>query len=169
MDAKQKFHLTRSDISRLDVWARNTRTPPWHRPRLGDEIASKLRHVIPIHEPAPAELASVGSVVWLRNLQSGAHAAYTLTDPADVLPVCNGLSILFPLGLAVLGRREGETFLYRGARGPVLVKIEKVSRDRTLNSPLLRSGTALGPAADFKISNARRAGLTSLVHETGSR
>ncbi len=125
------FRLTRSDIRRLSSILRRARSAQrGPHPRLYRELGLKLRHAIPVCEPAPPEVAAIGSVVLLRNLETGAEAEYTLTDPGDALPVSNGLSILLPLGLAVLGRREGEIFTYQGAQGPVRVKIEKVFRTK---------------------------------------
>jgi transcription elongation GreA/GreB family factor len=76
------------------------------------------------------QTAGEGSTVRLRNLESGIEATYVLIRPESACAPQNGLSVRFPLGRALLGKRVGETFVYRSAGGPARIQIKALQRAR---------------------------------------
>ncbi len=69
------------------------------------------------------QIVDVDSTVRLKNLDSGVEATFVLTRPEGLRVPQNGLSIRLPLGRALLGKRVGDTFVYRSAGGPVRIEI----------------------------------------------
>ncbi len=82
------------------------------------------------------QVATVDSTIRLRNLDSGADETFVLTQPSSHQAPPNGLSISFPLGRAVLGKRVGDTFDYRSAGGPARIKIEALWGERAVRLPV---------------------------------
>jgi len=116
--------LTQPDVERLRRLARKFRNLGGYWDRAVREIEALLAQAEIIEDHSAAgDLVTINSVLRLRNLDCGAEATYILVDPSEADNVDNGLSILFPLGLAVLGRRAGETFLYCGLSGVTRVKV----------------------------------------------
>lgn len=135
--------LTRADVEHLRRLVRKLRHPAGCWGRAVREIETLLAGAEVIDDRSAAgDLVTINSALRLRNLDCGAEATYVLVDPSEAGHVENGLSILFPLGLAVLGRRAGEIFLYRGLSGPTRVKVEQVERCATPGNCCL----ALAPA-----------------------
>ena len=103
----------------------------------------KMRHgnTPPMTEPAfrreapRHQIVDVDSTVRLKNLDSGIEATFVLTRPGSLRVPQNGLSVSFPLGRAILGKRVGETCVYRSAGGPVRIEIRALYGERELGLP----------------------------------
>ena len=64
--------------------------------------------------------------VTLREAATGEEYAYRLVFPADADVSRGRLSVLTPLGAALLGRRSGESFVYESPGGPIEVAVVRV-------------------------------------------
>lgn len=81
-------------------------------------------------------VATVDSTIRLRNLETGAEETFVLTQPGSRRTPTNGLSVSFPLGRAALGKRVGDTFVYRSAGGPARIKIEALCGESEICLPV---------------------------------
>ncbi len=68
------------------------------------------------HEVAP-DVVTMHSQVALRDLQTGRHQTLTLTYPANAEPSAGLVSVLSPIGSALLGLRVGDRALWRTPSG----------------------------------------------------
>ena len=74
----------------------------------------------------PPDVVTMDSTVRLRDLSSGRAVTYTLVFPRDADVTENRISVLAPVGTAILGCREGDTVEVRAPAGLRRLKIEEV-------------------------------------------
>lgn len=119
--------LPEPDMRRLLEIAEGVHGPTRDRDGL-ERLASALdqaRVVSP--DELPADVVSMHSRVRVRDAETGDEATYTLVYPASANAAAGKLSVLAPIGLALLGRREGEDVAPTtpgGARRLRIVRLE---------------------------------------------
>lgn len=69
---------------------------------------------------------TMNSRVLLRDLDSGEETMYTLVYPEDADLLEDKISVLAPVGTAILGFREGDILDWRVPAGIVKLKVEKI-------------------------------------------
>jgi regulator of nucleoside diphosphate kinase len=77
-------------------------------------------------ESIPADSITMNSKVLLKDLNSGEETIYTLVYPEDVNLAENKISVLAPIGTAILGYREGDVIDWRIPAGIVKLRVEKI-------------------------------------------
>lgn len=81
-----------------------------HLEVLDEELARA--HVVPARD-IPADVVTMNSRLRLRDLDTGNEMVFTLVFPSDASAEQDKMSVLAPLGTAVLGFRRGDTFEWR--------------------------------------------------------
>ena len=102
-------------------------------------------------EDLPPDVVSMHSTVRVADLGTGEEATYTLVYPASADAAARKLSILAPIGLALLGRREGEEVRPQAPGGLRRLRIVKVEHqpERAMADRLRLLRSALsGPQSD---------------------
>lgn len=115
--------ITTADRKRLKALLSNIdRDPPWHLTALRDEIA-RAKVVEP--REIPADVVTMNSTIQVRR-GSGDSATFTIVYPehADIASDC--ISILSPMGLALIGVRVGDEVEWTTPAGPRRYTIEKL-------------------------------------------
>ena len=79
---------------------------------LADLRAELNRAVIVPDDALPLHVVRIGSQVRLQDLASGEIESYVLTLPEQANPAEGRISVLAPLGLAVLGYAAGDDFTW---------------------------------------------------------
>lgn len=74
----------------------------------------------------PADVVTMNSKVLLKDLDSGEEETYTLVFPADADLDEGKISVLAPIGTAILGYRVGATISWKVPAGVRKLKIEKL-------------------------------------------
>jgi regulator of nucleoside diphosphate kinase len=106
--------VTDFDFERLRKLLEGTRS--WssrdreHLERLDEELARA--HVVPAAD-IPPEVVTMNARLRLRDLDSGKDMVFTLVFPSDADAEQSKISVLAPLGTAVLGFRRGDAFEWR--------------------------------------------------------
>ncbi len=77
-------------------------------------------------EIMPRTVVGMGSKVEIADLESGEVDTYTLVYPEHADGAAGRLSILAPIGMAILGFAEGDTFSWRTPGGTRQLLIRKV-------------------------------------------
>jgi regulator of nucleoside diphosphate kinase len=73
-------------------------------------------------EPVPADVVTMNSEVRLMDLDSGETKVYTLVFPSQARSK-NAVSVLAPIGTAILGYRVGSVIEWRVPRGVRRLKV----------------------------------------------
>jgi regulator of nucleoside diphosphate kinase len=80
----------------------------------------------------PDDVVTMGSTIWFRDLQTGEFEEYTLVVPAKADVLHGRISVLAPIGTALLGYRLGHVVEWRvpsGKRRMEIVKVNQLSHD----------------------------------------
>jgi regulator of nucleoside diphosphate kinase len=119
--------VTSEDLVRLRLLTETTRSRRrWeelHLLALADELAS-AEVVEP--ERVPPDVVTMHSRVRVRDMVSGESASYTISYPSEADFDAGRLSVLAPIGTALLGYREGDVVEWPVPGGVRVLKIEKL-------------------------------------------
>jgi regulator of nucleoside diphosphate kinase len=101
--------ITTADRRRLGAWVATDEGRAWGNARRCDELATILEKARPVEaENAPENLVTMNTSVTLVDLDTGERHTHTLVYPEDFDLVPHGVSILDPLGIALIGRTLGD-------------------------------------------------------------
>jgi len=91
------------------------------------ELESELERALVVSRDAvPAQVVAMDSAVSVLDLASGERREYTLVYPADANAAVGRISVLAPLGTALLGYREGDELEWMMPGGLRRLRIERV-------------------------------------------
>lgn len=91
------------------------------------EIELKTARVVPLEE-LPEDVVSENSKVTISDIESGRKFDFVLVSPSNSDIRSNKLSILAPIGIALLGYRPGIDVDWEMPNGVKTFRIEKVQR-----------------------------------------
>ena len=95
-----------------------------------DELRRELdRAVVLPSELVPRDVITMGSRVRIRDCANGDEESYQLVFPRDANPATHRLSILAPLGTALLGNSEGDEVEWRMPGGVRCFRVQRVRQD----------------------------------------
>ncbi len=89
-----------------------------------DEELNRANIVKP--EEIPMDVITMNSTFRLHDLDSGEEFAYTLVFPARADSASRKISVLAPLGTALLGCQVGDTVTWEAPAGPKRLNIKKI-------------------------------------------
>jgi regulator of nucleoside diphosphate kinase len=116
---------TKNRLERLLESAKRFMHPePAHLTEL-EEALDAAEAVAP--ENIPADVVTVNSTVRITDLDSCTEKAFTLVFPREANYSEDKISVLAPLGAALLGYRPGDIIRLHVPRGQRWLKVEKVS------------------------------------------
>lgn len=95
-----------------------------------DRLRMELTRAIVLDPSAvPSNAAGLNSQVEVVDLDSGEHETYVLTLPGAADPDARRISVLAPVGTALLGFREGDEVEWPTPGGLRRLKLVRVSRE----------------------------------------
>jgi regulator of nucleoside diphosphate kinase len=119
------IYITQYDLTRLKELLEVGR-----KERDRDYLASLRNELERAHivEPAavPADVVTMNSRVRLKDMETAEETNYSLVFPSDADMAQNKLSILAPIGTAILGYRTGDTVDWQVPAGKRTVRIQEV-------------------------------------------
>jgi regulator of nucleoside diphosphate kinase len=134
--AERGIWITDDDLGKLDtvVHVLTARNDPHAGDRLA--LAGELRRarVVP-RAQLPPDVVTMNSAVRLRDLETGEEETYTLVFPADADIAGNKLSVLAPVGTALLGYRAGDVVEWPVPAGVSRFRIEGVLQPARRRAP----------------------------------
>ena len=81
--------------------------------------------VVPSHQ-VPADVVTMNSHVRLRDMDTGAESEYRLVFPREADLAKGRISVLAPIGTAILGYRVGETVEFQVPVGRKRLKVKSI-------------------------------------------
>jgi len=93
---------------------------------LGKLAAELDRARVVAPDEIPQEIITMNSTAQLRELLTDDVMTYTLVFPDRADYEAGRISVLAPIGTAMLGQREGDEFEWEVPAGPVRLRVEKV-------------------------------------------
>lgn len=124
---KREIYVTEFDLRRLSelfagirLWNERDREYPIN---LEEEL--EQANVVSSRD-IPADVVTMNSQVRIRDLDAGKEMALTLVFPADADYEQGKLSILAPMGTALLGYRAGDTIEWQAPAGLRKLRVEQI-------------------------------------------
>jgi regulator of nucleoside diphosphate kinase len=125
--AKRKIIITDIDHERLeDLLASEFATVIGPFDYLDDLRAELDRAEIVSPQDVPRNVVTMNSTVVLRDMDTKEKETYTLVFPDSADIAHDRLSVLAPVGTAILGQHVGDTIRWRVPQGLRRLKVEKV-------------------------------------------
>jgi regulator of nucleoside diphosphate kinase len=149
------IQITEPDLARLaDLLDRERRWPGMDRELLR-ALSHKLAHAELVRsEDVPRDVITLLSRARVKDLDTGRDASYLLVTPAHASGAAGTISVLSPLGAALLGCRQGDTIECRGPGGPRRLRVEQVLYQP--EAAARRSGPAALPSPETASIAARQ-------------
>jgi regulator of nucleoside diphosphate kinase len=126
---KNKIVISSADRFRLfnliDSARLDSRVPAEHLRALEEELA---RAALVEHDELPPDVVAMHSTVWFRDLDTEEVEKYTLVYPSEADVTHDRISVLAPIGTALLGFRVGDIVRWRVPLGTRHLEITKVAQ-----------------------------------------
>ena len=125
--AERAIFIADDDRARLDVLIRRALGRHAHQAAYLAALAAELRRarVVP-RAQMPEDVVAMNSTVRVRDLETGEEDTYTLVYPHEADIEANKLSVLAPVGTALLGYRAGDVVEWPVPAGVVRFRVEEV-------------------------------------------
>lgn len=125
--AKRKIYMTERDISRLEDLIAVAEQLGGHDRKDLESLAGELEQAeVVLSEEVPPNVVTMNSKVVLCDLATSKKKTYTLVFPNDANIDSGAISILAPVGTAVLGYAKGDVVEWAVPSGMRRILIEDV-------------------------------------------
>lgn len=104
------------------------------------------RAIVRLAEEVPADVITMHARVRVRDLATGREDEYTLVLPTEADIAARRVSVLAPLGTALLGYREGDEVEWRMPGGLRRLRIVQVTREPVSDREAATPGAPRGAA-----------------------
>jgi regulator of nucleoside diphosphate kinase len=125
--AVRTIHITKFDMDRLLELIEGVRATPKHNKVNLDLLEKELYSGILV-DPVnvPKDVITMNSTVSVTDTESGEKMTYTLVFPSAANIADHKLSILAPLGMALIGYRKGDTIEWPVPSGIRKLKVTEI-------------------------------------------
>ena len=120
---QRTIYITQADMKRLQSLIESMKSSREDLKALRSEL--EHAHVVP-QSDIPQDVVTMNSKAKIRDLESGETMTYTLVFPSQANVDDGKISVLAPIGTAMLGHRVGEEFEWHVPAGIVRLRVEKV-------------------------------------------
>ena len=124
----RQIYITRNDLARLEELLRTARTFSEERDSdyLGQlEALLEGSYTVSARE-VPADVVTMNSRVRLTSADGGSSTVYTVVFPADADAARQRVSVLAPLGAALLGCRVGQDAVWETPEGTRRLRVAEM-------------------------------------------
>jgi regulator of nucleoside diphosphate kinase len=125
--ADKKIYITDSDMKRLQKLVKTARELNQEDEKYLRDLESELGKAnIVKSEDIPNNVITMNAKVLLKDLNNEEELTYQLVFPEDANLGQNKISVLSPIGTALLGYNEGDTIEWPVPAGTARLKVKKV-------------------------------------------
>jgi regulator of nucleoside diphosphate kinase len=126
MSAKP-IYITQFDLQRLESLLREAQYTNYHKSSYLEELKSEIgRAIIVSPKDIPETTITMNSQVALQDLETGEEEIYTLVFPEEANLEQNKVSVLAPIGTAMIGYEVGDVFEWAVPSGVRKLKVSRV-------------------------------------------
>lgn len=123
----KSIYITEKDMARLEellsVTGESISRDQKHLEELSEELMSAE---VVESDDIPSNVITMNSIVLLNDLERSEHMAYTIVFPREANIEQNRVSVLSPLGTAMIGCRVGHVLKFRTPTGERRMKVVKI-------------------------------------------
>ncbi len=119
--------ITDNDRRRLGTMLQDPRLRRTEQREYLHALEAELEHAYGVDSTElPHNIVTMNSTMELRDLESGETETYTLVYPERANVAANWISVLAPIGIAILGCRVGDVVKVRTPSGVRRVRVEDI-------------------------------------------
>lgn len=123
----KKIYITDHDMNRLEELLEVASAVNIRDNKHLEELAKELEKAEVVESTAiPANVITMNSVVLLKDLETGEERRFTLVFPRQANIEQNKVSILAPVGTAMIGCRIGHVIVLNAPAGQRKMRVEKI-------------------------------------------
>ena len=127
MMARRRILITEEDMARLRELVRHGRKTSRKDQNHLEELREELDHAeVVASGDVPSDVVTMHSTLRVRDLDNGKRAVYTIVFPTDADIERNRISVLAPIGTALIGYRAGDLVEWATPGGVRRLQIERV-------------------------------------------
>lgn len=120
------IYITELDMQRLQKLLDSMESSSRNKTYVGELEEELLRgHIVP-SDAIPPDVITMNSRVRLKDMDSGEEMTYTLVYPNSADPNQDKISILAPIGTALIGYRVGSIIEWKVPSGVRRLKVEEI-------------------------------------------
>jgi regulator of nucleoside diphosphate kinase len=124
---RKKIYITDNDMNRLEELLEIANTINCRDNKHLQELALELEKAEVVEAAEiPAKVVTMNSVVVLRDLETGEEKEFTLVFPRRANIDQNRVSVLAPVGTAMLGCSIGHVIAWNAPAGSRKMRVEKI-------------------------------------------
>lgn len=124
---KRTIHITQFDMDRLTELIEGLRLTPKANQANLDLLEKELDRAVLIDpQKIPDDVITMNSRVIVTDTETGEKMTYTLVFPSAANISENKLSILAPLGMALLGYRKGDIIEWPVPSGVKIIQVDEI-------------------------------------------
>jgi regulator of nucleoside diphosphate kinase len=121
------IYITEQDRSRLRQLMANAKYAEYRGSKYFEALVGELERAVAVEpKSVPPDVITMNSRVQLADLESGETMVYTLVFPQDADLAQGKISVLAPIGTAMLGYRVGDVFSWQVPSGERRIKVEAI-------------------------------------------
>ena len=120
----RQIYITRQDHQRLTLMLEEALAGKHRDAAFLKELARELT-IAEVVDPksVPADVVTMNSRVVVKDVENGEDSEYTLVFPEQADVARGRLSVVSPIGTAILGYSKGDTITWQTPGGPRQIKI----------------------------------------------
>lgn len=120
------IYITEIDMDRLQNLLDSMESSKRNKAHMRELEQELLRaHVVPSNE-IPPDVITMNSRVRLKDMDSGEETEYMVVYPSNADPDSNKISILAPVGTALIGYRAGDIIEWKVPSGVKRLSVEEI-------------------------------------------
>ncbi len=122
-----QIYITEFDLERLKKLLWDAQSTDYRKSEYLDNLQMELRRAeVVAPQDIPPDVITMNSTVCLLDLDTGEEETYTLVFPENADSAQGKISILAPIGTAMLGYKVGDTFEWRVPVGIRKLLVKKI-------------------------------------------
>lgn len=121
------IHITEFDLKRLKELLLESQSTDYHKSQYLEKLNLELNRAEVVQpKDIPSDVVTMNSTVCLEDLETKEEEVYTLVFPEDADLRQGKVSILAPIGTAMLGYEVGDSFEWEVPAGTRKLQIKKI-------------------------------------------
>ena len=124
---ENRIVITRVDANKLGDLIVEARNQGYRGSTYLNDLAAEVDRAILVEpKEIPPDVITMNSKVQLFDIENDEHLEYTLVFPEDADVKQGKISVLAPIGTAMLGYRVGDEFIWQTPGGSCRYRVEKI-------------------------------------------
>ena len=125
--SNRQIYITRQDHQRLTLMLEEALAGKHRDAAFLTELARELGSAEVVDpKSVPADVVTMNSRVVVKDVENGENSEYTLVFPEQADVAQGRLSVVSPIGTAILGYSKGDTITWQTPGGPRQIKITDI-------------------------------------------